>query len=359
MPFGISQGAFLNATQLGKALQEEPLPKLFFDQMFFSNHQKIRTSTARYDEERGSSRIAPYVSSEIGSQTVAAEPRRVEAVKTVLSAPSMTITMAQIEEALESILPWQVGDWEAILQELQVRNLALMINRHMRLWERQAVDLTSTGQTSLTGLGLPADLKVDLWATPAMVKPETVLTGDDRWGEADADPVEDLNAAKLSIPAQGGSTPDVAIFGSNAIKAFISSEKFREVRSDRARGGIVEDSEVLPNGAVYHGMDGNTGLGIYSYSGFYTDQNDVDVPYLDPDSVVLGNSRGASSVRVFTPVTGFSGEDAREWRFPNGEFNIYTYVQRAPKEGMTTAVKSRTLPVLKNIYDFWTIRTRG
>lgn len=143
-----------------------------------------------------------------------------------------------------------------------------------------------------------------------------VLTLTARWGEADADPLGDLNTKmRLSRKLSGGRITDI-IMGDEAYDRFYKNADVKALLDTNYRiGGTSADAAILGMGdsdkdaelkAILAGGESANRVRIWTYAGYFHERNPdtgalTEEFYLDPNAVV-GVGNRMNGVRTFGAI---------------------------------------------------------
>lgn len=201
-------------------------------------------------------------------------------------------------------------------------NLLAIKNKILRAIEIQRSQVLQTGIVNLKN-GDSIDYK-------RKAESMKVLTGTDRWGQADANIYGDLEAGLQFIRSKGlsGATAVNAIFGSEALSRFMRDEKALKQADYRRINRIDIGMPQFNNtsGMVYHGQIG-TGdyiVNIWSYNDTYEHPvTGVETPYIDPQNVIMVSDdfKGLTSFGGIPAIMG--NEDSGKYvGIQEGEFYV-------------------------------------
>ena len=86
-------------------------------------------------------------------------------------------------------------------------------------------------------------------------------------------------------------SPNVAVFGSDVIDAFLNHDQVKDALDTRRVDLGQIDPQVLPDGATYYGYIKDCGLDIYGYDEWYLDDDGNEQPMVAADKILLGSDR--------------------------------------------------------------------
>lgn len=210
-----------------------------------------------------------------------------------------------------------------------------MLRQHLeaiaRREEFMAAEAIIKGQISLVDDSYPDTGIISFERDPGH---SIILTGLTRWDQSGSDILGNLiDWARLMTIAQHGGSPTRITFGANAWTAFVRDPETKEQLDTQMRGTNATFTTGLTgqNDVVFKGTYG--GMELYLYQGYYTDENDVSVPLMSPDEVLL-SSNNVMGIRAYGAIFDFDSLNVQQ-RFtkmwPNEDPSVeYVMTQTAP-----------------------------
>lgn len=353
--FGID--LFFDYVELEEAMAAVQPPPTFFDDLFFgpSRYRFTTADAIAYDVKSGQRTLAPYINPRIGNKVVERGGYSTRLIQLPEIAPSMILTPEDAKKRMAGEAFNSPRNIAERLQDMQVEDVVEMRLMHRRRREQQATSLILTGKMAIKGEGIDAEM--DIWADLAAAdRPFTdVGAGDAQnyWDGSSANPVGDLISGRLRAAKAMGASPTMAILGSAAYAAIRDDEQWlKRLDNTGINAGFI-DVAYLPNGVIRIGYLAEAGVTLYAYEGdIYDEETDTVVPIIPPNYVVLCTPQ-ADTRRYFGQVAMvIPGAQPPRWDFRNGEYNVNTYMQVSPEQGMLTEVKAKTIPMIRQIQEF-------
>lgn len=179
----------------------------------------------------------------------------------------------------------EIGYWFGRLSNIVTHTLKDFHEMFMRAIELQCAQVLQTGTLSLKNENGDVAYTLDFG-----MKATHKLTVANSWGDANATPLEDVEAACKVVADDGRCNPQLLILDNEAWKNLLKNEGFKErVKKDGLGLGTVVPS-LKKNGGIYHGTCdfGTHVLEIWTYGGSYQDfDSDDSVPYLAPNTAII------------------------------------------------------------------------
>jgi len=131
--------------------------------------------------------------------------------------------------------------------------------------------------------------------------------------DTDVDPIAMMREWRRERVKAGGIAPNVAVFGSDAIDAFINNAKVKEALDMRRMDRGMINPELLPDGVIYWGYIPEIATDIYSYDEWYIDPETGDEKAMvDPKGVIYGSTK-TQSKRVYGAIKDLSALTATKF----------------------------------------------
>jgi hypothetical protein len=173
-----------------------------------------------------------------------------------------------------------------------------------RRWNWMAAQAIINGAVTVSGEDYPT-VTVDFGRNAALSR---TLTSTARWGEADADPLGDIEDSRQAAFDVGYRPINNIIFGLNAYRLFAANTQVRELLNNNYRlgnsqfqtaafslGGPFESRGQISTGA------GGAVINLWTYADKYEDASGSLVDYLDTNTVV-GVGDGVNGYRCFGAI---------------------------------------------------------
>lgn len=185
-------------------------------------------------------------------------------------------------------------------------NLAEEQNMIRRRWDEMTGRAIIDGKYIITSEdGDYPEVEIDFGRDPSL-DVSLLLTA--RWGEADADPLADINLLRTRVFKLGGGRIDRLTMGIGAFDNFFQDEKVQKLlKVDGNRGEASQLSTLSsPDANVEYrgrlsGAEGQGSIDIYTYAGTYHDYDGNEVELMDEHDVV-GTGPMLRMVRCFGAI---------------------------------------------------------
>lgn len=320
----------------------------FLRDRFFGNVVRIETKKADIDIVDGKRKIAPFVHPSIGGKAVSHEGYTTNTFEPPETSPMMITTSEDLlmRSPGENIYGLRSPNERAAEQlGKDLKELDLIITR---LEEKMCAEALFAGQVTVSGEGYDETV-IQYWPSVSAQQPKTTLTSPNRWGDSDVDPTKALREVRRKIIQKSGITPRDAIFGKQAIEAFLESLKNTTLDMRRVDMGMI-DPQHLPNGVTYWGYLKDSALDIWSYDEYYLDEDGNEQPMVPEKKVLIGSAEAMTQM-IYGPcaLMGNNGNVPvfyAEPRVPD------SWVQRSNPAGRIVQIKSRPLPVVNQVQAF-------
>jgi hypothetical protein len=293
--------------------EEGPLVHTFLRDTFFTAREVPPTNLVEFDFRRGRRKMAPFVAPLVGGKVMERQGFETRFFRAPRIAPVRALRTPDLEARLpgETIYSGRTAaDRAAELMAEDSVYLDEAITRREEWMCRQVLlngGITVTAETcyqiviNYLQYGIPSanantpDFVTNKWdATPAS-----------------ADPLADLEAARLATIKDSGISPNVALFGTAAKNAFISNPNVKAYLDNRRYelGSIapVIQSDVVVRFALVPGME------CYQYSEYFEDDAGTLFPML-PDPLVMLLSTNVPNKIVYGAFTQLENAKAKTWQ---------------------------------------------
>lgn len=311
---------------LAEVVRQAPPVRTFFLETFFTNVKTFPTERVDIDIVKGDRRMAAFVHPRVGGEIL-----KDEGYKTESYAPPL-------------INPYDVTDADKLLKRLPGENIysgrtpaqraaEKLMEEYNRLndaatrrEEWMAVQSIVNGYIPIVGKGV--NEVVDFGFTN-----KESLSGTAQWGKSAAKPLDNLEKWVDDVQTNGFSNVDMAIFGKNAVKAFLEDEKVQKMLDNRrVELGIISPRD-LPGGVRYYGHLNAPDLDLYVYNEKYLDDwTNPEAPAvkpLIPDNAVILISSAANYMRAYGLCT-YIDDATKEWVTEETTRVLRSYIEHKP-----------------------------
>lgn len=280
---------------LRRVVAELPAPAPFFLNSFFREEQRETSEEIHFDVDTGKRRIAPFVSPIVAGKVVQSRGYRTDTFKPAYVKDKRVFDSSR---PLKRVIGERIGGELNPAQRLQLllaRDLIDQMEMLTRRMEVMSVEALRTGKIVVKGDEYP-EVEVDFGRHADLTQ---VLTLADRWGEADVEPLDDLQEWSLLVSKHSGSTANTVVMDLKAWQLFSASAKVQKLL-DRFRGRDQLNPTVTGEGARYMGNIGD--FDIWVHTGWYEDPaSGLVTPYM-PDYTVVITSPDLEGVRCFGAI---------------------------------------------------------
>ncbi|MFY0638703.1 major capsid protein [Maricaulis maris] len=278
-------------------------PNNFLLSLFFQQLIQSPTEDIKWDIEEDDLRPAPFCSpvvegkvvEERGYQTKTFTPAYVKDKRRLAPAAALKRQIGEQIGGDDNQSP-EARNRRRIAETMQKQVQGLNIR-----FELMASDVLQDGKLLVDGEGFDA-IEVDFGRDAGNT---VVLTGADRWGQTDIDPMDDLEEWSDTVLANSGVQVTDIVFGKDAWKQFRKSPQFKELvnMDNRGTASHAELTAFAAEGAVLKGVLGSNEVRLWVYVQKYrgTDGQLHDV--MPADGVFMGsNSPEAQGIRYFGAI---------------------------------------------------------
>lgn len=258
----------------------------------YANDQiNFETEEVAWERVNPKRKLAPFVSPRMQGRIMRREGSTSETLRPAYLKPKHEVNPFQ---ARARRVGEQIGGnltldqrYNAIIAE----NMAEEQNMIRRRWDEMTGKAIADGKYIVTSPdGDYPEVEVD-FKRDALLDTTLLLTA--RWGEADADPLADLNLHRRRVYAAGGGRIDRMTFGLDAFDLFYNDTKVQAllkpdlIRGERSQLSSLSspDANVEYRGTL-QGADGQGRLDIYTYAGTYHDYDGNEVSIMDSYDVI-------------------------------------------------------------------------
>lgn len=265
----------------------------FLIKLFFPNLVTFDTSTISFDLVAEDMRLAPFVSPLVAGKVMKDKGGSLKSFKPAYLKPKNVVDP-------ERVLMRRPG--EAIGGRLSAgarRNaiIADILQEHrkkvMRRLEHMAAQVLLTGKVVVTGEDYPT-VEVDYGRAAGNT---VALIGGARWGEATAQPLDDIEA--WAALAEAPIT--TLVMDRLAYRNFVKNDEVKKLLDGRRNSR--SEMEVGPDAGRLYSYKGTLGsdIEVWVYSGYYRDEDGNKVNYL-PDNTVIAGSAALDGVQAFGAI---------------------------------------------------------
>lgn len=311
---------------LMEVVRQAPPVHTFFLDTFFTNVKTFPTERVDIDIVKGDRRMAAFVHPRIGGKILKDVGYKTESYAPPLVNPYDVTEAGKLLRRLpgENIYSGKTPEERAAEKLIEEYNR--LNDAATRREEWMAVQAIVNGYIPIVGEGVNEVIDFGL------ANKET-LSGTAQWGKSAAKTLDDLDRWVDAVQTNGFCNVDMAIFGKDAMKAFIEDEKVQKMLDNRrVELGIISPRD-LPGGVRYCGHLNAPDLDLYTYSEKYlddwTDPERETVKPLIPNNAVILISSGANYARAYGLCT-YIEDSTKEWVTAETARVLRSYVEHKP-----------------------------
>jgi len=272
------------------ALEIMFIPKTFLLNLFFGGAPEVsNTKYVDIDIYKGKRRLAPFVQPTAQGKIIERTGFTTQSFQPPYVKPKMATTAADILNRDAGNTIYQGNSSPAQRASVQLgKDLLELTQMIIRREEWMAAQALNTGKITVVGEGVDAEIDFLMAASHKIT-----LTGVALWTDPASTPLANLRAWKQAVAKDSGLVPDVAVFGSDVVNAFLAhADVQKQLDNRRIVLGQINPT-TLPNGASYIGRIEE--LDIYTYDEWYLDAADVLQPMVPVDKILLGSTNARAT----------------------------------------------------------------
>jgi hypothetical protein len=287
-----------------------PLVHTFLRDTFFTGREYPPTAMVEFDFKRGRRKMAPFVAPLIGGKVMERQGYETRFFRAPRIAPARALRTPDLEARLPGENIYQgrtAADRAAELLAEDSIFLDEAITRREEWMCRQV--LINGGLTITAENGYQMVINFLEYGIPsANANNHYVVTN--KWDAtpASADPLADLEAARLATIKDSGISPNIALFGTAAKQAFISNPNVKTYLDNRRyeMGSVapIIVSDAIVRFALVPGME------CYQYSEYFEDDAGTLFPML-PDPLIILLSTNVPNKIVYGAFTQLENAKAK------------------------------------------------
>lgn len=329
---------------------EGPVVHSFLRDTFFGAREYPPTSLVEFDFRRGRRKMAPFVAPLIGGKVMERQGFETRFFRAPRIAPARALRLPDLEPRLpgESIYSGRTAADRAA--ELIAEDAIFCDEAISRREEWMCRQVLLNGSITVTAEnGYQQIINYLEYGIPsANTTNHYIVTN--KWDAtpASADPLADLEAARLATIKDSGISPNVALFGNAAKNAFISNPNVKAYLDNRryelgSIAPVIQSDAVVRFGLV-------PGMELYSYSEYFEDDAGTLFAML-PDPAILLASTNVQNKIVYGAFTQL--EDAKAKRYQTYQTSRIPLVYGDEEDGVLFyRLTSCPLPMPADILGF-------
>lgn len=285
-----------------------PVESSYWLDNFYSRVMAFDTEQIMFDRVVTTRKLAPFVSPVVQGRVMRSQGYETRAFRPAYSKPKHIVDPNRVfarlagEDIGGSSTPAQ--RWNAAV----VENIAEERAQLQRLFNWMAAMATIHGSVTITGEDYPTQV-VDFARDAYLTR---VLAGTARWGEVDADPLQDIKELRTRAFLKSGSVISRLTMGIEAFDRFYADTKVQALLKGQEIGNVARtsDSSLSALGStdtpyeyrgVLQGANGQGRVEVYTYNEQYEDRDGNSHDYMSTYDVV-GTGPGIQGVRCFGAI---------------------------------------------------------
>lgn len=285
---------------LTRVLESQKRPNRFLTQRYFPGIVLSEAEEISFDVELHDEKLAPFCAPVVRGEILLEDGFQTETIK---PAYIKIVTPLTPLKSIKRVAGESFGSGTLTRNERQGLRVARTIARHQdRIYRRlewMAATILATGGVTIEGPRYPKR-HLNFGRAAAL---GIQLIGGDRWNQAGADPVRDLeNWAQATFDESGAVIQEITM-DNKAWSAFRSNEKVLKLLDIRRAEGAgplnIGPGSPVADGAVYKGSLNQ--FQIFVYNAGYIDGAGNRVPYL-PEGTVIGVAAEFQGVRYYGAI---------------------------------------------------------
>ncbi|MBE7732168.1 major capsid protein [Devosia faecipullorum] len=276
-------------------------PQSFLIDRYFTGIVESDKEEIAFDIELHDEQLAPFVAPTVEGKIV-----RELGFKTDVFTPAYIKQKTPLApyKSIKRTIGERIGGGEITAQQRQEIRVAYTLTRHQqritRRLEAMGSEALREGQVTVAGEDYETKV-VNFGRDPSL---RITLAGAQRWDQADADPIKDLEDWAQRVFDVSGAVVTEVVFGAKAWNAFRNNDKVKALldirRADGAGPINIGPATATPTGAQFVGSLG--GFMLFKYAGSYKDAAGQRHRFV-PDNGVMGvDPQNYQGVRYFGAI---------------------------------------------------------
>lgn len=299
--------------------------------------------------------LAPYVVKGSKGVNINRGGSRIQSYKAPMVGPRRTIGLGDIELRQFGEMPIfsSVSPVERA-QRMQANDLVELLRLIQNRKAKMAADIIQTGQTTIRGY---ADDGVTVEEDTIIFDWNGSVTPTPHWDQAGATIYDDIKAVSERIQEDSGYIPTLMLCGKNIEQYLLNNTELFKWMSLPNRQNMQMMSfapHYTSPQARFIGYLSSLNLEIISYSETFTDDDGTTKPFIDPDTVIIGNpGRGR---QLYGAITFMNQQGDWERVAAN---NVPVYLADPNAQQSSLVIYSRFLLVPEVMDDWAVIKAKG
>lgn len=266
----------------------EPTP-LFLTDFCFPMREQSQTEMVDIDIEKGSRKMAPFVSPIVEGYVVQRLGYSTKSIKCPYIKVKMPIRPGDVLNARQAgdvIYNSKITPTSRLMQMI-ARDLLYLRNIIDKRVEWMSSQMLQAGKITVTGDDvIGGDFEIDFGRD---ANATVTLTGADLWNAATSVPLENLRTWRSAIKQRSNAYADYLIMGSSALNDFLSHADVLAVLDNRRMSFGNIQPQKRPDGAIYYGNIET--WDIYGYDEWSADGAGTLTALVPATGVIVGSSQ--------------------------------------------------------------------
>ena len=273
-----------------------PTAGTFLQDTFFKKEEVVPSENVDIVVRKGKRVLAPFVSPKVAGKVVGSSTRSVRSYKPAYIKEKWVTEAVDIIGKSNNVFYAENKSIAEVVAEKVAQETQEHKENLVRRIEWMASQVLTTGKVEVKGEGV--DEVIDF----GFDDNQFVALTDNTWDSDDVDPIAMMREWRRERVKAGGIAPNVAVFGSDAIDAFINNAKVKGALDLRRVDRGMINPELLPDGVTYWGYIPEIATDIYSYDEWYIDPETGDEKAMvDPKGVIYGSTK-TQAKRVYGAI---------------------------------------------------------
>lgn len=272
-----------------EAIQHIPSNEQFLQSTFVRGRNTFPTESFDIDIVKGKKVMAPFVATYKNGVMLSRGQITTLNYKPVKIQPKRPVTVETLAQRLAGEALYSGKTPAQRKQELLAKDMSDLDGSIRRRWEWMIAQILTTG-------GFTAPVMADESTVYDEIEfdyghdQQTVLDGAKKWSvenAATSDPIEDLKAMCETVADGCGEYPTIAIFGADAVKGFLASDKVKELFDNRRiHVGDFEPTIKSKHVKVVCRLI-DPAIEVYQYAESYVDDENATHKFIPANKVVV------------------------------------------------------------------------
>jgi hypothetical protein len=272
-----------------------PASGTFLQDTFFGKEEVVPSERVDIVVRKGKRTLAPFVSPKVAGKVVKTSTQTVRTYKPAYIKEKWVTEAEDIIGKTENVFYAENNSISEVLAERITRETQEHKENLVRRVEWMSSQVLTTGKVEVKGEGVEEVIDFGFDSN------QFVVLTDNTWDSDTVDPIAMMREWRRERVKAGGIAPNVAVFGSEAIDAFINNAKVKDALDMRRMDRGMINPEVLPQGVTYWGYIPEIATDIYSYDEWYIDENGNEKPMVPTKGVVYGSDK-TQAKRVYGAI---------------------------------------------------------